>query len=48
MPGVFVGFSVLLLAMLLMGRPLQAVLGVAVVLAGVPAYLWVGRSRQAA
>ena len=45
MPGVFVGFSVLLLAMLLMGRPLQALLGLGVVLAGLPAYLWVGRSR---
>ena len=45
MPGVFVAFSLLLMAMLLMGRPLQAVLGVAVVMAGVPAYLWVGRSR---
>ena len=38
-PGVFIGLSVLLLVMLLMGRPLQALLGAAVVVAGIPVYV---------
>lgn len=37
-PAVFVGLSVLLLALLLMGKPKQALLGVAVVALGAPVY----------
>ena len=38
MPAVFIGLCALLLVMLLAGRPVQALLGVAVVAAGVPVY----------
>lgn len=38
-PAAFVGLCVLLLALMLAGRPVQALLGVAVVVAGVPVYL---------
>jgi basic amino acid/polyamine antiporter, APA family len=44
-PAVFIALCVLLLALLLMGRPVQALLGVAVVAAGIPVYVWLGRSR---
>jgi hypothetical protein len=37
-PAVFGGLSVLLLALLLAGRPVQAALGVAVVSLGLPVY----------
>jgi APA family basic amino acid/polyamine antiporter len=37
-PAVFVGLSVVLLALLMAGRPLQALLGVAVVSLGAPVY----------
>ena len=38
MPAVFIGLCALLLVMLLAGRPVQALLGVAVVAAGIPVY----------
>jgi basic amino acid/polyamine antiporter, APA family len=44
-PAVFIVLCVLLLALLLMGRPVQALLGVAVVAAGIPVYVWLGWSR---
>src|SRR5262249_37708977 len=43
-PAVFVGLSALLLALLLMGRPKQALLGVAVVALGAPVYATLRRS----
>jgi basic amino acid/polyamine antiporter, APA family len=42
-PAVFVGLSVLLLALLLAGRPTQAILGVAVVALGAPVYIGLRR-----
>jgi APA family basic amino acid/polyamine antiporter len=44
MPAVFIGLCALLLLMLLAGRPVQALLGAAVVAAGIPVYLGL-RSR---
>ena len=42
-PAVFVGLSVLLLALLLAGKPAQALLGVGVVSLGAPVYAWLRR-----
>ncbi len=43
-PAVFIALSVVLLALLLMGRPRQALLGVAVVSLGLPVYLGLRRA----
>jgi APA family basic amino acid/polyamine antiporter len=42
-PAVFVGLCLVLLVLLLAGRPVQALLGVAIVACGVPAHAWLRR-----
>jgi APA family basic amino acid/polyamine antiporter len=42
-PAVFVGLCLVLLVLLLAGRPVQALLGVAIVACGVPAHSWLRR-----
>jgi APA family basic amino acid/polyamine antiporter len=44
LPAIFVGLSLVLLGLLLVGRPVQALLGTLVVSAGVPAYFLLGRA----
>jgi APA family basic amino acid/polyamine antiporter len=43
-PAIFVALSVLLLALLVLGKPLQALLGVLVVILGVPVYIGLRRA----